>query len=272
VSGEPIRLAVLGYPLHYTRSPELHRAGAAAVGLRAESLALPTEPDSLGRRLAELAGDGYLGCNLTNPLKGVAEPHLARVSPAARRSCSVNTVGFAAEGAWGETTDGRGFVHWLRSLGRAPERERAVLLGAGGAARSLALALADEGAGSIVVSTRRPASWRDAWHDIPAARFVNRRTPEEAASLAECTLVVNATPLESPVEIVALETVERSALVVDLRYGDEITPWVARARSLGRQAYDGLGLLVYQARESLAMWTGRDVPVEPLAQAVGWPR
>ena len=269
---DSIRLAVLGYPLHYTRSPELHRAGAAAVGLHAESLALPTLAESLGERLAELARDGYRGCNLTNPLKGVALDHVARVSETARRSRSVNTVGFGPEGAWGETTDGAGFVNWLRSLGRAPDRERVVLLGAGGAARSIAFALAGAGASSVVVGTRRPESAREAWADIGAARFVIHRSSEEAAALAECSLVVNATPLESPAEIAPIETVNASALIVDLRYGGQITPWVARGRAMRREAYDGLGLLVYQAREALALWTGRDVPIEPLAQAVGWPR
>jgi shikimate dehydrogenase len=61
-------------------------------------------------------------------------------------------------------------------------------------------------------------------------------------------------------------------LAIDLVYGPEPTAWVRAARALGLQAYDGLGLLVFQARRSLALWTGQEVPLEPLAEAVGWPR
>jgi shikimate 5-dehydrogenase len=81
--------------------------------------------------------------------------------------------------------------------------------------------------------------------------------------------VINATPLESPAP---LEGIDEGALLLDLVYGPELTPWVLAARALGRQAYDGLGLLVFQARRSLALWYAREVPVEPLARAVGWPR
>jgi shikimate dehydrogenase len=59
---------------------------------------------------------------------------------------------------------------------------------------------------------------------------------------------------------------------VDLVYGPEVTPWVRAARAAGIEAVDGLGLLVFQAQRSLALWTGREVPLAPLARAVGWPR
>jgi len=94
----------------------------------------------------------------------------------------------------------------------------------------------------------------------------------ERESLARATLVVQATPLEREEELATVDHASRRLLLIDLRYGRELTPWVRRARSLGREAYDGLGLLVFQARRSLSLWTGRAVPVDPLARAVGWPR
>jgi len=261
-----IRLGVLGDPIAHSLSPALHRAALASLGLEGESAAFPTPRAELAGRLRDLAAGGFRGVNLTHPLKEEALGLLARVSEAARRSRSVNTVSFGPDGPSGETTDGPGFLDLLRSLGREPGAERAVLLGAGGAARSLALALGE--AGSTVTLSARHAARAD---DPPAA-WVPWRSAEERAAIAAATLVVNATPLRGEEGPVALDLVPRDALVVDLLYGDPITPWVTRARAMGLQAWDGLGLLVFQARRSLELWLERRVEIEPLARAVGWPR
>lgn len=268
----PVRLAVLGDPLGYTRSPELHRAGLAALGLGGESSALPTPPEALASRLADLAQRGFLGVNLTRPLKAAVLPMLARIAVPAGQARSVNTVGFTPDGWWGDTTDGPGLIDLLRSLGRDPARERAVILGGGAAARSLGLALAGAPASALAVSARRPEGIADGWRGIPGAQLVAWRSQEEASVLGGATLVINATPLGGKDDPVALETVARRALILDLNYGERVGPWVMRARAEGREAYDGLGLLVFQARRSLALWLARPVPVDPLAHAVGWPR
>jgi shikimate dehydrogenase len=272
VTRAPVKLAVLGDPLAFTRSPELHRAGLASLGIAGTSDAIRTAPDRLGARFAELAAAGYLGVNLTMPLKEPALAHLARVSDDARRARSVNTVGFTADGAWGDTTDGPGFVDLLRSLGREPGAERAVLLGGGGGSRCVALALEAAGAAGMVVCARRLADAEPAWSDLPVARTVGWRSDEELDALARATLVVNATPLSGDQEPAPLEAIAGDALILDLVYGEHVTPWVLRARAEGRNAYDGLGLLVFQARRSLALWLARPVALDPLARAVGWPR
>ncbi len=268
----PVRLAVLGDPLAYTLSPVLHRAGCAALGVACESRALRTPPEALGERLQALAAEGCLGCNLTHPLKEHALDHVAKASVAAERARSVNTIVFRAEGWWGETTDGAGFVDLLRELRREPERQRVLLLGAGGAARSLALALQWAGCRSVRVSSRRKPQGAYAWGEGLDEQFMGWRSPEEEDALASSTVIVNGTPLSDEEGPAPLERVARDALVVDLTYGPAPTPWVARARAMGLEAVDGLGLLVHQARRSLSLWLGREVPVEPLAAAVGWPR
>ncbi len=264
-------LAVLGDPLAYTRSPDLHRAGLHALGLEGTSEALPTPVHRLGGRLRELAGRGLAGVNLTHPLKEPALEHVKRVSDLARRARSVNTIGFADDGWWGDTTDGPGFIDWLTSLGRTPGAERALVLGGGGAARSLALVLGDAGA-RTVASVRRPESVAAAWSEIPNARTVGWRSFAESEALEDATLLVNATPLSGAQAPLSVDHIPAGTLVVDLVYGPSPTAWVLEARVRGRQAWDGLGLLVYQARRALELWTGQPVPVEPLAAAVGWPR
>jgi len=269
VTRECLRLAVLGDPLSFTLSPVLHRAGLESVGLAGVSEALRTPVESLGPRLDELAQGGYRGVNLTIPLKEAALQHLDWVSEEARRARSVNTVSFDPGGRSGDTTDGGGLIDLLASMGRPARRERAVLLGAGGAARSVALALAGAGCPWCVGSARDLAAGGAAWAEIPRAALVAWRSTAESTALAQATLVVNATPLEDPVP---LERLDPRALLIDLRYGERVTEWVRRARARGLHAYDGLGLLVFQARRSLALWTGREVPADPLARAVGWPR
>jgi shikimate dehydrogenase len=272
VSAAAARLAVLGDPLRFTRSPDLHRAGLAALGLAGDSRALPTPVGALGGRLRALAEEGVMGLNLTHPLKEAALDHVSRVSEAARRARSINTLGWSAAGWWGDTTDGPGLLDLLASLGRDAARRDVVLLGAGGAARSLALALAGEGGSSLVVAARRAAEPRPAWRDLPAPRWVEWGSSDQQAALASATLVVHATPLAGETDDLPLDAIAANALALDLNYGAEVTPWVRRLRALGREAFDGLGLLVFQARRSLALWFSRPVPVDPLARAVGWPR
>ena len=268
----PVQLAVLGDPLVYTLSPRLHRAGCAALGIACESRALRTPSAGLEARLHELADRGFLGCNVTHPLKEPALHCVARASAAAERSRSVNTIAFRHDGWWGETTDGPGFVELLRELRCDPARQRVLLLGSGGSARSLAVALHGAGCRDLTVSSRRPEDARYAWGEGLDARGVGWRSKEEGEALEHGTLIVNCTPLSGDEPPAPLERIARTALLVDLTYGDALTPWVTDARALGIHAIDGLGLLVHQARSSLGLWLGREVPLGPLAAAVGWPR
>ena len=95
------RLAVLGHPLKFTCSPQLHRAGLEALGLVGDSHAVPTTSEELGSRLHALAAAGCQGANLTQPLKQAVIGHLSRLGPRARRARSVNTVGLEPGGWWG---------------------------------------------------------------------------------------------------------------------------------------------------------------------------
>ena len=119
---------------------------------------------------------------------------------------------------------------------------------------------------------RRPGEASAAWDGITGVRVLGWGCEEAGAALAGADLLVNATPLTGPDEPCAIDRIPRGARVVDLVYGPEVTPWVRAARAAGLQAVDGLGLLVFQARCSLALWTGREVPLAPLFTAVGWPR
>ncbi|NOT32558.1 MAG: hypothetical protein HOP12_00120, partial [Candidatus Eisenbacteria bacterium] len=165
-------LAVLGDPLAYTLSPLLYAVGHRLLGASGSADALRTPTAALAARLSELRDRGYRGANITHPLKQAALGWVDRASERARRSRSVNTVGFEADHTWGDTTDGAGFLDWLVALGRVVARERVVVLGAGGAARSVALALAEAQVGGLQIAARRPDELVAEWSDIPSARLV----------------------------------------------------------------------------------------------------
>ncbi len=266
----PIRLAVLGDPLAYTRSPILHRAGLEFLGRAGTSEALRTPIALLAERLDALAVAGYRGVNLTHPLKHAVFAHLERITDRAREARSVNTIAMVGDARIGDTTDGEGFLDWLLVLGREPARERVMLLGAGGAARSLALALS--GAGAFVsVAARRPAEALPAWNGL-AANLIAWPLDAHDHELGASTLVVNATPVSEAAAPLDPQWLPMSALAVDLTYGPDLAPWARAARARGLEAWDGLGLLAAQARRSLGLWLDADVPFEVLARAAGWPR
>ena len=267
-----VRLAVLGDPLRYTRSPDLHRAGAQAVGLACESEALRTPASELRATLERLAASGYLGCNLTMPLKEPALACLHSVSAPARRARSVNTVTFHSDGAHGDSTDGAGFVDLLASLDRDATGTRVLCLGAGGAVRSLALALADAGSPATRVVSRREPGAEEAWGGALGARWSAWGSAAAREAVGTADVIVNGTPLGGEQLAGVLDDAKRGTLVVDLTYAEAVTPWVLEARRRGLESVDGLGLLVHQARHALSIWFQREVPLAPLAAAVGWPR
>ena len=269
---QTIQLAVLGEPLRYTRSPELYRAGCSALGFGCLPQAIRTPVGDLEQRLHDLASRGFAGCNLTHPLKEHGLDLVARASVGAERARSVNTIAFRDDGWYGESTDGPGFIDLLKELSYDPAAQRVLLLGAGGAARSLALALEWAGCREVTASVRKPADAKFSWGDGPEPRFLGWRSQEESEALKDATVIINCTPLTGDEPPVDPRLLSRTALVVDLTYQEQITPWVMSSRALGIHAIDGLGLLVHQARRSLSLWLGQEVPVQPLARAVGWPR
>lgn len=266
-----IRLGVLGDPLPFTFSPVLHRAGLEALGLEGESEALRTPLAELGSRLDQLARGGWRGVNLTHPLKEEALLHVARVEPRAERARSVNTIRFDESGRLGDSTDGSGFLDFLLEVGRVPGNERVVLLGAGGAARSVAEALLREGT-LVAALARDPQRRAKAWEPLGTVPLLKWGTKDALQALDQATVVVNATPLSAEREPLDPAGLPKRALVVDLVYGPQFSGWSAAARAGGRDAWDGLGLLVHQARRAFAVWCGVLPPVEPMARAVGWPR
>jgi shikimate dehydrogenase len=255
---EPRRAGVIGHPVAHSRSPAMHAAAYAELGMDWEYVALDVPPARLAEFVSGMAATGFAGVNVTIPHKQAVLRLCSAVGPEAAAAGSVNTLLVREEGIAGESTDGRGLLWALGDL----EPADALVLGAGGAARAAVAAL--RGAGwDVAVSARRPEAAAELGPAVPWP-------PNRAAAL-----VVNATPLgqhETSVPGTNVSVpIDTSLLgprmtVVDLAYrGDgSDTPLCAAARERGAGVIDGIDVLVGQGIYAFELLTGRPAPVEAM--------
>src|SRR5579875_3171127 len=158
------RLAgVIGDPVGHSLSPALHNAAFEALGLDWVYLAFPVAAGRVGGAVEAVRARGIAGLNVTMPHKAAVLPHLDRVSPTVAALGAANTLVPAGGGVVGESTDGDGFLDSLRmDLGFEPEGCRCLVVGAGGAARAVILALSRAGARQVLVANRTPARAEEA--------------------------------------------------------------------------------------------------------------
>ena len=262
------RLAgIMGWPVAHSLSPRLHGHWLRRYRIDGAYVPLPVPPERLEQALRALPALGFAGANLTIPHKEAAVSLVDRRSPAAERIGAVNTVVVEADGTLsGDNTDAFGFVAALSEspVGWQAAAGPAVVLGAGGAARAVAVALLDAGAPEVRLLNRTPDRAR-ALADALGGPIHAVDWPERAAALAGATLLVNTTSLGmrgQPPLVLALDALPRSALVTDAVYTPLITPLLAAARARGNPVVDGLGMLLHQARPGFRAWFGVDPAVD----------
>jgi shikimate dehydrogenase len=247
---------VLGFPVGHSRSPGMMNAAFAELGLDWRYLRLPVPPDRFEEAVRALPASGYLGANVTIPHKLAAHDLSDELSDAARAIGAVNTLTFSDAGrVLGDNTDASGL---LDALGE-PVPGTALVLGAGGAARAAAWALREAGA-EVTVWNRTPSR---------ATALAAELGVTAAERPASAELLVNATSvgLRHDDSLDGLPLVD-ARVVVDLVYGDGPTPIARWAEERGARLVDGLEVLVRQGARTLALWTGREPPVETMRRAV----
>jgi shikimate dehydrogenase len=261
-------VGVLGWPLTSTLSPAIHNAAFRRLGLDWVYLRWPVPPESLNDAVGGIRALGATGANITMPHKETVMVLLDELSGDAAAIGAVNTIQSVGGTLVGHNTDVDGFAEFLSSdVGFEVHGRRALVLGAGGAARAVVAALAGMGASSITVAARRAhqandvaALGGDAGEGAPWGEVVGL--------IKGADVVVNATPLgghgEDPT---AGGELHEGQLVVDLVYDPPMTPLVDRARVAGADAWGGLGMLVHQAASSFRIWTGLSAPLEAMSAA-----
>jgi shikimate dehydrogenase len=264
-------------------SPRIHNAAFAALGLNWCYVAFSVARDRLGEALRGLAALGVAGVNVTVPHKEAALAYLDDTTDDARGIGAVNTIQFAGRRLIGHNTDGAGVLDALRVDGQiAVEGARAVIIGAGGAARAAAFALTAAGAAAVVIANRnwdRAASLADA-----VRRAFPRRAVDAVAldggglttALREASLLIQATPLggdaQRAISPVPPQGLHPDLFVMDMVYDPLETTLLRDARARGCRTLGGLPMLVYQGARAFEIWTDRPAPVEVMREAVGLSR
>lgn len=258
---------VIGSPVEHSLSPVIHNAAFAACGLDWVYFAVAVPEGGAPRAVAAMRSLRLAGLSVTMPHKETAAVAVDVVTPRAERLGAVNCLSWRGTQIEGDSTDGVGFLDALRvDHAWDPAGARAVVVGAGGAARSVVAVLADAGAREIGVLNRSPE------RAARAAALAGPRGRIVAADAVEgADLVVNATPLGmGPDTGLAVDPARLGAgqVVADLVYDPLETPLLAAARARGATPVTGVGMLVHQAAHAFRAWTGEDPPVEVMSAAV----
>lgn len=264
-------VGVIGDPIAHSLSPLLHNAAFDALGLDWVSVAFAVRAGDTAAALTGMRALGIAGLSVTMPHKEQAFAAVDDTTEVARRLGAVNCVSWREGALVGDSTDGEGLLAALaRGAGFDPRAKRCVVLGAGGAARAIILALAQAGATEVVVVNRTAAR-----AEVAAALAGEAGRVGSGADMASADLIVQATPVgmtrgeqhggdDLPLDPDALHA---GQVVADLVYYPLETPLLAAAKTRGAVTVGGLGMLVHQAALALERWTGGDVPVEPMWSA-----
>ena len=285
LSGETKVAGVIGDPVRHSLSPALHNAAFAELGLDWTYVSFEVPAGHGAAAVAAMRVLGIEGLSVTMPHKDAVAAACDELSPTAALLGAVNCVRRDGDRLIGENTDGAGFLRSLRSqAGISPAGQHAAVLGAGGAARAVIVALAGEGASVTVVNrspdaAERAASLGAAMNSVTSSAGT-ASAPATSGTAAvggpdavrDADIVVNATPLGMrtgdplPVDAALLRD---GQVVVDLIYRPERTALLDAADRVGANTVNGVGMLLYQAAEQFKMWTGHDAPVDAMAAAVG---
>lgn len=262
-------LGVIGWPVAHSLSPVIHNAAFRALAMDRVYVPLPVAPDGLARAIEGLRSLGFEGANVTMPHKEQSADLADELSDDARLLHAVNTLVLSERTVMGENTDVIGFERFLRDDTEFdPDGAEALILGAGGAARAVALALARCGASSVTVAVRDIAGAAALVEIMDGTHARVEPVEFRAAEARTADLVVNATPIGSDGRSMPpLPKLGGAVTVVDLLYDPARTPWRAAAERAGARSYGGLGMLLHQAAASFQRWTGLDAPMDVMSSA-----
>lgn len=268
-------MGLIGYPLSHSLSPLMHNQALSYLNFDGIYLPLPT-PD-LEIAIYAVRSFGWRGVNVTIPYKERVLPLLDRLTPEAEECGAVNLVINERGLLVGYNTDGEGFLDSLGAAGFAVAGRRCTILGAGGAARAIALALARGGADSITIVNRTPARSEGIAGQIGKKYVlpVKLCTWQEAdRSVWRGTeLLINTTPLGMYPDMdemppVDLESLPWDCLVADIVYNPVQTKLLKEAKRRGLNIVTGTGMLVYQGARSFELMTGLKPPVNIMFEVV----
>lgn len=256
---------VIGWPIAHSRSPLIHNFWLAEHRIRARYEKIAVEPQNLSAFLRLMAARGMRGCNVTVPHKEAAFALVDEADDTARAVGAVNTIWLEGDRLIGANTDVPGFLANLDDQAAGWRRDRAIVLGAGGAGRGIAYALKSRGVTEVEIVNRTLERAEEVAQVL--GRGVCARRIEDLPGLLEnADLVVNTTSLGmtgQPPLAMDLAPLPDHAVVADIVYAPLETALLAAARARGLRAVDGLGMLLQQAAPGFENWFGVRPRVTP---------
>ena len=267
---------VFGDPVDDNPTGVVEEAGYAALGLNYRYLVIRVLPEDLDTAMKSVRAFGMKGINLTMPHKIKVIPYLDELSEAAGIIGAVNTVINQDGKLIGENTDGKGFVYSLADDGVSLSGKTITLLGAGGAARAIAVECALAGAVKIHIINRSQE------HGEDLARLVCEKTPcsaeylpwESGIAVPEDTdILINGTPIglrpdDSSRPDIDYDTVRPGMHACDVVFCPEQTLFLKAAAEKGAVTHTGLGMLVRQGAINFTLWTGKEAPLDVMRSAL----
>ncbi len=288
----PLRVGLIGNPVAHSYSPRFQQAAFDALGIPARYELWQTPASELPARVASLRASGCLGANITIPYKEAVLPLVDVVDPLAARIGAVNTIVHRNEYLYGYNTDAPGLLRALVEQGVGRQLENAgvslkgytaVLLGAGGAARSAAFALASASIDDLIIVNRNLERAQQLATEVQqdsACQVFSLSNPDFLIPRST-SLIINATPVGmhfsnkqvgegsheetedvSPLPAEVLARFDTGTFVLDMIYNPVQTQLLRQARNLGLRAANGLSMLLHQGALAFTLWTGQPAPLE----------
>jgi shikimate dehydrogenase len=284
-SAVPTRLGVLGDPVAHSLSPQMQNAALKHCQINLQYARFQIAPDELSEALKQFRELDFVGLNLTVPHKIKALSSIDEPDPDAKRVGAVNTIKIEKGSLLGFNTDGRGFSRAIREEFSVDLLDlRVLVLGAGGAARAIALQCAKENCERLVIANRTFEKAKTLADDLrnfftgprvlgPVARLQAVAWEESAFrfQIANVDLIVNATPLglnRSDSSPIPSRLLAPHLLVFDTIYSERHTPLISAALGAGARSANGLSMLLHQGALAFELWFDREAPIEVMRAAL----
>lgn len=278
ISGQTRLLGVLGDPVRHSKSPAMQTAALEAAGIDGVMLAFEASEESFPDVARSLANLGAIGFNVTMPCKGAAFSFCDTLSDEARMTGSVNTVKIEDGRFHGHSTDGSGFFRHLAENGISADEKKLVILGAGGAAASIAAAGLKRCSEVIIVNRtlEKAEALKKRIADVDpklAEKLTVAGREELPEVLKGAGVLVNATnlgmaPREETTPLEEVDLIPETCTVVDIVYNPEQTRLMRECEERGLQVLGGLGMLLGQGADAFEIFTGRPFPMQAARDAI----
>ncbi len=273
LDSETVMFGVFGYPVRHSRSPVMMNAAFRSLSLNAAYAAFEIKPEQLRQAVAGIRALQFRGVNVTIPHKVNVIPLLDHVDQTAKEIGAVNTIVNDQGVLTGYNTDGIGYVRSLKTETACELKgKRILMIGAGGAARGVAFALAKENPERIWIANRSVERARALAADISGLCSCESIAMEDLADIKHADVIINTTSVGMHPHIGEMPTdaaIFRSGTIVsDLIYNPLETKWLTAASQAGARIHSGLGMFIYQGAYALEYWTDREAPVSVMREAV----